>query len=406
MKVLVLNAGSSSMKYQLYDVEADNVAAKGTVGRIGEEGSYLDSWTPNSERRLVATVPNHARGLELIVDELLSSDSGVIATLDELSAVGHRVTHGGDVFSSSVLITGEVVAQLEEFVPLAPLHNPAQVAGIRGVIEVIPGVPQVAVFDTAFHATIPPKAYMYALPWELHEDLKVRRYGFHGTSYRYVSRRVESMLHRPMNELKVVIGHLGSGSSVVAIDHGKSVDSSMGLTPLEGLVMGTRTGDIDPAVAFYLHRHLGYSVERIDALFNKESGLLGISGVSNDVRDLVREANIGNERCQLALDMFAYRAKKYVGAYAAAMGGIDALVFTGGIGEYCDVLRQMICEEMSFIGIDVDDERNGTALGVECDISVPGSRVKVLVLPTDEERMIVADTLEVAGLRTSAENAA
>ena len=379
MKVLVLNCGSSSIKYQLHDSVAHVVLAKGLVSRIGED----------------PTIPDHGRALEMILESLVDPETGVVTDLSEVSAVGHRAVHGGSFFTAPVLITPEVIEKMEEHAPLAPLHNPPILLGIRESLRHLPGTPQVAVFDTAFHTTVPAKAHIYALPYRYYTDHGVRRYGFHGNSFQYVSRRVEALLDERARQSKVVIAHLGNGASIVAVDGGKSVDTSMGLTPLEGLVMGTRPGDVDPGVILYLMRQLGLSESDVDRVLNKESGLLGVSGVGNDMRDVLAGATAGNERCQLAIDLYVYRVKKYVGAYAAAMGGLDALVFTAGIGENSPEIRAAVCEGLGFLGIELDKAANSRARGVESDISAAGARVRVLVVPTEEERLIADETVAV-----------
>jgi acetate kinase len=398
MKIIVINCGSSSVKYHLHDVSPDEVLAKGIVARIGEEGSSLRHQAGDTVIEKNVAASSHGEAFEVIRRALLDRKGGVISGVSEISAVGHRVVHGGETFVDSVLITDDVVAKLEKCISLAPLHNPANLTGIREARRVFPDIPHVAVFDTAFHQTLPPKAYLYAVPYELYETHRVRRYGFHGMSYRYVSQRAAGLLGKPLNKVKMIICHLGNGVSMAALDGGKSIDTSMGLTPLEGLIMGTRSGDVDPGVIFFLHRELGLSVDRIEDLLNRESGLLGISGASNDMRDVIRKASEGNQRCRLALEAFAYRAKKFVGAYAAALGGLDALVFTAGIGENSPLIRQMICQNLECMGISLDETKNEEAIGVEKLISTPTSRASILVVPTDEERVIVMDTLAVAGL--------
>jgi len=398
MKILVINCGSSSVKYHLHDVSPDQVLAKGIVARIGEEGSSLRHQAGATVIEKNVAASSHGEAFEVIRGALLDPKGGVISGVSEISAVGHRVVHGGETFVDSVLITDDVVAKLEKCIPLAPLHNPANLIGIREATRILPDIPHVAVFDTAFHQTLPPKAYLYAVPYELYETHRVRRYGFHGMSYRYVSQRAAGLLGKPLNKVKMIICHLGNGVSMAAIDGGKSVDTSMGLTPLEGLIMGTRSGDVDPGVIFFLHRELGLSVDRIEDILNRESGLLGLSGASNDMRDVIRKAGEGNQRCRLALEAFAYRAKKFVGAYAAALGGLDALVFTAGIGENSPLIRQMICQNLECMGISLDETKNEEAIGVEKLISTPTSRASILVVRTDEERVIVMDTLAVAGL--------
>jgi acetate kinase len=398
MNVIVINCGSSSVKYHLHDVSRDQVLAKGVVARIGEEGSSLRHQAGGTVIEKNVAASSHGAAFEVVRRALLDRKGGVISGISEISAVGHRVVHGGETFVDSVLITDDVVAKLEKCISLAPLHNPANVTGIREARRIFPAIPHVAVFDTAFHQTLPPKAYLYALPYGLYETHKIRRYGFHGTSYRYVSHRAAGLLGKPLSKVKMIICHLGNGVSMAALDGGRSVDTSMGLTPLEGLIMGTRSGDVDPGVIFFLHRELGLSIDRIEDLLNRESGLLGISGASNDMRDVIRKAGEGNQRCRLALEAFAYRAKKYVGAYAAALGGLDALVFTAGIGENSPLVRQMICQNLECMGISLDEIKNEGAVGVEKVISTPTSRASILVVPTDEERVIVMDTLAVAGL--------
>lgn len=398
MDILVINCGSSSIKYQLFDTAADVVLAKGGVERIGAEGAFIAQRAGESEHRHAIPIPTHHEAFELIVEALVDPDHGAVGDLDSIGAVGHRIVHGGDTLQESCLVTPEVIAELETCVPLAPLHTPAHLIGIRESLAALPGVPNVLVFDTAFHTTMPEKAALYPIPHEYAEVHKVRKYGFHGSSYRYVSRRVAELLDRPLDELKMVVCHLGNGSSMAAIDGGRCVDTSMGLTPLEGLMMGTRSGDIDPAVVLFLERQLGFSPDRVDTLLNKESGLLGVSGYSQDLRDVVARAKEGDERCRLAVEMFAYRVKKYVGAYAAAMDGIDVLVFTAGIGENAPVTRDLVCKGLTFLGIELDAEAN-LAGPRERAISTSDSRVAVLVVPTDEERVIVEDTLRIASGR-------
>jgi len=377
VKVLVLNCGSSSIKYQLYDADDQVVLTDGLVSRIGEDPA----------------IPDHGRALELILEALVAPDTGVVKSLSEVSAVGHRTVHGGSYFTAPVLIDAEVIAKMEEHAPLAPLHNPPILLGIKESLRVLPGIPQVAVFDTAFHTTIPARAHLYALPYEFYTDHGVRRYGFHGNSFQYVSRRVDSLLGGLSPDSKVVIAHLGNGASIAAIKGGTSVDTSMGLTPLEGLVMGTRPGDVDPGVILYLMRELGLGDKDVDRILNKESGLLGVSGVGNDMRDVLAGAEAGDERCRLAIEVYAYRLKKYVGAYAAAMGGLDVLVFTAGIGENSPEIRAAACEGLGFLGIELDPEANSTTRGVEREIGSRNSRVRVMVVPTDESRLIAEETI-------------
>lgn len=396
MKVLVINCGSSSIKYQLYDADNERVLAKGTVSRIGEARSNIKHEARGNSIQNEIPVSSHRDGFELLIQYLLDKNHGVIKDLSEVSAVGHRTVHGGDTFIQSTVITGDVIQKMEACIPLAPLHNPANLVGIREAMRILPGVPHVAVFDTAFHQTMPPRAYLYALPYEYFETHKIRRYGFHGTSCRYVCQRTADYLKQPLEKLKMVICHLGNGVTVSAVSGGKSVDTSLGFTPIPGVMMGTRSGDIDPGLIFYLNRQLGFDLDRIDNMLNRESGLLGVSGVSNDMRLIIENAGRGNTRCSLAMEMFAYQVKKYIGAYAAAMEGIDALVFTAGIGENSPVTRTMICEGLAFLGIKLDEAVNTANIGTEQTLSKPGSRVNVLVIPTNEERMIALDTIAVA----------
>ncbi len=396
MKVLVINCGSSSIKYQLYDTDNERVLAKGIVARIGEEGSYLNHEAGDVKLKKETPVPNYRSGFELIVQSLLDKNHGVIKNLSEVSAVGHRAVHGGDTFFESTVITEDVIQKMEACVPLAPLHNPANLTGIKEAKRIFPDVPHVAVFDTAFHQTMPPKAYRYALPYEYYETHKMRRYGFHGTSCRYVGQRTAEVLQRPLQEVKMVICHLGNGVTIAAVNGGKSFDTSLGFTPIPGVMMGTRSGDIDPGLIFHMNRQLRLSLDRIDNILNRESGLLGVSGVTNDMRQIIENSKSGNKRCELALEMFAYQVKKYIGAYAAAMGGIDAVVFTAGIGENSPLIRAMVCEGLEFLGIRLDETNNNETIGKEQTISSPGSKVKVLVIPTNEERMIALDTIALA----------
>ena len=394
MKILVINAGSSSLKYQLISMEERQVLAKGLCEKIGLPDSRIKFKPFDGEQVITESpMPDHSAAIALVLAALTNEEYGVISSMSEISAVGHRVVHGGELFSGSVLITDEVKKALEQCTPLAPLHNPANLIGIAACEKTMPGVPQVAVFDTAFHQTMPKHAYMYALPYELYQKYKIRRYGFHGTSHRYVSEKAAEMLGKPAEELKIITCHLGNGSSVTAVDGGKSVDTSMGLTPLEGVVMGTRCGSLDPAILTFLMHQEGLDADGIDKLMNKESGLQGISGVSSDFRDLEDAIEKGNERAQLAVDMFYYSVKKYIGAYAAAMGGVDAVVFTAGIGENNAEGRLEIVKDLEFMGIRIDEEKNKVR-GEALDISAPGATVHTLVIPTDEEMMIALDTME------------
>lgn len=396
MKILVINAGSSSLKYQLIDMDTEAVLAKGLCERIGIEGSKLNH-TPEGGEKVVIESPmkDHSDAINMVLAALTDANHGVIASMEEISAVGHRVVHGGEVFNKSVVINDQVKAAVEECIPLAPLHNPANLIGIAACEKAMPGVPQVGVFDTAFHQTMPKAAYMYALPYNLYEKYKIRRYGFHGTSHKYVSQEAAKMLGKKPEDLKIITCHLGNGSSITAVDGGKSVDTSMGFTPLPGVCMGTRSGDIDPAIVKFVADQEGIDLEAVDKILNKESGVYGISGLSSDFRDLEAAAKDGCEKSQLALDMFAYSVKKYVGTYMAALGDVDAIVFTAGIGENTVMMRKAILDGMSAFGIEIDDSKNEKAIrGAQMDISVDGSKVRILVIPTNEELMIAKETLE------------
>lgn len=396
MKILVINAGSSSLKYQLIDMDTEAVLAKGLCERIGIEGSKLNH-TPEGGEKVVIESPmkDHSDAINMVLAALTDANHGVIASMEEISAVGHRVVHGGEVFNKSVVINDQVKAAVEECIPLAPLHNPANLIGIAACEKAMPGVPQVGVFDTAFHQTMPKAAYMYALPYNLYEKYKIRRYGFHGTSHKYVSQEAAKMLGKKPEDLKIITCHLGNGSSITAVDGGKSVDTSMGFTPLPGVCMGTRSGDIDPAIVKFIADQEGIDLEAVDKILNKESGVYGISGLSSDFRDLEAAAKDGCEKSQLALDMFAYSVKKYVGTYMAALGDVDAIVFTAGIGENTVMMRKAILDGMSAFGIEIDDSKNEKAIrGAQMDISVDGSKVRILVIPTNEELMIAKETLE------------
>jgi len=399
MKVLVLNSGSSSIKYQLFNMEDESVLARGIVERIGIADSFLEQENIEGEEILwQEDVPDHSRGISLVIDALQDEEKGVLKDMDEINALGHRVVHGGEKFADSVLITSEVVEKIEEVSDLAPLHNPPNLAGIKECQKLMPDKPQVGVFDTAFHQTMPEEAYIYALPYEYYQKYGIRRYGFHGTSHKFVSRRAAELMDKNLEELKIITCHLGNGASVAAVDRGRSVDTSMGLTPLEGLVMGTRCGDIDPAIVPFLQKKEGLEPEEVDSIMNKESGLLGISGISNDSRDVSEAAQQGNKRARLAEKVFNYRVKKYIGAYAAAMGGTDAIVFTAGIGENDGAIRAAILENLEFLGFKLDESKNN-ARGAEVEISTPGSRVKVFVIPTNEELVIARDTAKIVEAR-------
>ncbi len=392
MKVLVLNCGSSSLKYQLFSMTNEDVLAKGLVERIGIEGSRIKhSKTGMDAVTINATIPNHKVAIRMVLDALLDASHGVIASLDELKAVGHRVVHGGEKFAGSVLINHEVIAALQECVPLAPLHNPANLMGIEAMTDVLPNIPQVGVFDTAFHQTMPSHAYMYGVPYHYYEKYRVRRYGFHGTSHYYVSQRTAELLGKPVDHLKIVTCHLGNGSSVTAVKNGHSIDTSMGFSPLPGVIMGTRCGDVDPTLLFYLAEQEGLDSKALAHILNKESGIQGISGVSSDLRDVEEAAAAGNSRAKLAEEMLYYGIRKYIGAYAAAMGGIDALVFTAGIGENSIAAREKICAGLEFLGIRIDAEKNKVR-GKERIVSSDDASVFVLVVPTNEELVIARDT--------------
>ena len=395
MKILVLNAGSSSIKYQLYQMPEATVLARGVVERIGETPATLVHSNNGEKHTEDVQAADHEQGMELILQTLVSEDVGVIGSVDEIGAVGHRVVHGGEEFTGSVIVDDAVVASLERYADLAPLHNPPNLTGIRAARHNLPHAKQIACFDTAFHTTIPEVAYLYALPYDLYEKYRVRRYGFHGTSHRWVARRAAAMLGKDKYDVNVVTCHLGNGCSITAVKNGVSVDTSMGLTPLEGVVMGTRSGDFDPAILFYL-TDKGHTVDQLNAMCNKQSGLLGISGKSNDMRNLQELADAGDERAQLAIDIFCYRIKKYIGAYTAVLDTLDAVVFTGGIGENACGVREKICEGLTQIGIEMDAERNAAIHGTESEINSPASRVKVFVIPTNEEAAIANDTFELA----------
>lgn len=394
MKVLVLNCGSSSIKYQLFDMPARTLLAKGMVERIGDREAAMIHQEKGDRERQTIEAADHDQAMVAIMQRLMHGKRSRDAKDEPIAAVGHRVVHGGENFADSVLISADVLDSIETTAHLAPLHNPPNLAGIRAAMHALPGAPQVAVFDTAFHATIPQVAYMYALPYELYEKLGVRRYGFHGTSHRYVAGRAAAILVRDEREFNCITCHLGNGSSITAVRGGRSVDTSMGLTPLEGLIMGTRCGDIDPAILFYLAQN-GYDFEKLNDLCNKKSGVLGISGLSNDMRTLIDESTAGNERAALAIDMFCYRVKKYIGAYHAVLGRLDAIVFTGGIGENATVVREKICAGLEPLGIRFDRGRNELASNKERRINAEGG-VAVLVVPTDEEGVIAADTYQLA----------
>lgn len=392
MKVLVVNCGSSSLKYQLFDMSDESVLAKGLVERIGLEGSILTHQPSGMDKvKLEADIKNHSIAIKMVLDALTDAQHGVIKSMTEISAVGHRVVHAGERFADSVLITPAVMSALEECTELAPLHNPPNIMGINACTELMPGVPQVGVFDTAFHQTMPKHAFLYGLPYEAYEKYGVRRYGFHGTSHKFVSQQAADMMNEHMTNLRIITCHLGNGASIAAIKHGKSIDTSMGFTPLEGLVMGTRCGEIDPAIIPFLMKKEGMSPEQIDNYLNKKSGVLGLSGVSSDFRDIEDAAGEGNERAQLALDVFAYKVRKYIGGYVAAMGGVDAIVFTAGLGENSVSMRDHVCNGLEYLGTRIDPVKNNTR-GKAQEISVDGAKVKIYVIPTNEELVIARDT--------------
>ncbi len=392
MKILVLNCGSSSVKYQVLNMEKENVLAKGLAERIGFKGSRIVHQFNNNKKIIDIDLPNHKKAIEVILNLLVDKEDGVLKSLREIDSVGHRIVHGGEAFFESTLVNDDTYRKLKECENLAPLHNPYNIQGIDACLSFLPGTPQVMVFDTSFHQTMPKEAYLYALPYEWYEKFKIRRYGFHGTSHFYVSRRVAELIGRPVEDLKLIACHLGNGASITAIKEGKSIDTSMGYTPLEGLVMGTRCGDIDPAIPLIIMEKENISPEEMDNILNKKSGILGISGVSNDFRDVEESAEIGNPKAQLALRIFTYRVKKYIGAYYAILGGLDALVFTAGVGERSPIIRRMVCENMEHLGIKIDVEKNEFK-GEERKISTEDSRVQVWVIPTNEELMIARETI-------------
>ena len=396
MKILVLNCGSSSIKYQLIDMDesSHDVLAKGLLERIGlEMGEFTHKWNGQKhyEQR---PIPNHTEGIKIVLDALTNEEYGVIKSLDEINAVGHRVAHGGEKFPQSVRINDDVIENIKALCDLAPLHNPGSLQGIAAMQEVIPGIPMVAVFDTSFHSTMPPEAYLYALPYEYYEKYRVRRYGFHGTSHKFVAEKAAEYVGMDWKKCKIVTCHLGSGASIAAVENGKSVETSMGFTPVEGLIMGSRTGDLDLGAFIYIMDKTGYNTKEMNTLVNKKSGLIGITGNSQDMRDVYAGRNNGDERCTYAFNMFAHRVKKYIGAYAAIMNGMDLLVMTGGIGENAWFMREPILSDMEFLGIKIDKKVNEGIMGEAAVISTPDSKVKVVVFPTDEEYMIAKDTFD------------
>ena len=394
MKILVLNCGSSSIKYALYNMDDKSVMTSGGAERVGLDGAFVKVKLANGEKKKVMhDIPEHTEGVKFIFSLLTDPEIGVIKDLKEIDAVGHRMVHGGEKFNKSVVLTDEVLKVFEECSDLAPLHNPANLKGVQAVAELMPGLPQVGVFDTAFHQTMPEKAYLYAIPYELYKDYGVRRYGFHGTSHRYVSQRVCEYLGVNAADKKIITCHIGNGGSIAAVDGGKCVDTTMGLTPLEGLMMGTRSGDIDGGAITFIQKKLGLDADGMSNLLNKKSGVLGVTGISSDMREIEEAEQQGNALAKTALDMYFYRIKKYVGAYAAAMGGCDIIVFTAGVGENQAGMREAVCKDMEYMGISFDAEKNKTIRGEEAIISAPDSKVTVCVIPTDEELMIATDTM-------------
>ncbi len=394
MKILVLNCGSLSIKYALYNMDDNSVMASGGAERVGLDGAFVKVKLPNGEKRQVMhDIPEHTEGVKFIFSLLTDPEIGAIKDLKEIDAVGHRMVHGGEKFNKSVVLDDEVLRVFEECSDLAPLHNPANLKGVKAVSELMPGLPQVGVFDTAFHQTMPKHSYLYAIPYDLYKEYGVRRYGFHGTSHRYVSQRVCEFLGVNAADKKIITCHIGNGGSIAAVDGGKCVDTSMGLTPLEGLMMGTRSGDIDGGAITFLQKKLNLDADGMSNLLNKKSGVAGVSGVSSDMREVDAAAQEGNELAKTALDMYNYRIKKYVGAYTAAMGGCDIIVFTAGVGENQSSMREEVCENMEWMGIKLDKEKNSAVHGEEAVISTPDSKVTVVVIPTDEELMIATDTM-------------
>ncbi len=393
MKVLVLNCGSSSIKYQFIDTGDQKALAKGVVERIGMTGAVLTHKRHDGDEiKVVGEILDHTAAIEYVLGVLLSKNHGVIDDKSDIEAVGHRVVHGGESFSGSVLITDEVIQVLQDNIELAPLHNPPNLKGIQAVKRVLPDTPQCGVFDTSFHVQMPPKAYLYGIPYELYKKYKIRRYGFHGTSHRYVSKKAVKLLNKNLNELKIITAHLGNGCSMAAISGGKSIDTTMGFTPLEGLLMGTRSGDIDPSIILYIMGKEGLSLHEAATLLNKHSGLIGISGESSDMREIITSMKNDQKRSRYAFEIFCYRIKKYIGAYAAAMGGVDALVFTGGIGENSSEIREEVCTGLEFLGIELDQQRNKDKTEL---ISKDTSKVSVFRIPTNEELVIAMDTVEI-----------
>ncbi|GEQ19586.1 acetate kinase [Clostridium butyricum] len=394
MKILVINCGSSSLKYQLIDMSNNGVLAQGLVERIGIDG-ILTQKVDGREKYVVETdLKDHQIAIDLVLKTLIDEKQGVIKSMDEISAVGHRVVHGGEKYSESVLVTDEVLESLQELIKLAPLHNPANIIGIKACQALMPNTPMVAVFDTAFHQTMPQKAFMYPVPYEYYEEDHIRRYGFHGTSHKYVSGEVAKWMNKDISDLKIITCHLGNGVSVTAVNGGKSIDTTMGFTPLDGIIMGSRSGSIDPAIVTFLQKEKGYSADEVNDILNKKSGVLGVSGIGTDFRDIRAAAEKNNERALLTMDIYGYQIKKQIGAYAAAMGGLDAVVFTAGIGEHAPEVRIRALTNMEFLGINIDSAKNDNQnIGDGMEISTPDSKVKLYVIPTNEELMIAEETL-------------
>ena len=396
MKILVLNCGSSSIKYKLFDMTSGEVMAQGGIEKIGLPGAFLKLTDKDGKKVVIEReIPGHQEGIEFILSVLTDATYGCIKDYKEIDAVGHRVVHGGEEFASSVLINQDVINKVIECSDLAPLHNPANLKGVRAMEALIPGIPQVAVFDTAFHQTMPDYAYMYGLPYEMYKKYGVRRYGFHGTSHRYVSRRACEILGVPYEDQKIITAHVGNGGSITAIKNGKSVDTSMGLTPVEGLLMGTRCGDVDAGALSFIMDKEGMDGAGLSDLINKRSGVAGLSGISSDMREIEAAVAEGDKRAILALNIYNYRIKKYIGAYAAALGGVDIILFTGGVGENQMECRREVCKDMEFMGIELDNDVNAKVRGEEAVISTPASKVKVVVIPTDEELLIASDTMDI-----------
>ncbi len=397
MKILVVNSGSSSIKYRLFDMADESLLANGLVERIGIQGSLINHYPAGKDAFIKEIeIPDHRKGIELVIDALLDNKYGVIKSISEITAVGHRVVHGGEKYSGSVLLNDDVMDTLNEFIELAPLHNPPNILGIKVCQELLPGIPQVGVFDTAFHQSIPEQAFLYGLPYGFYEKYRIRRYGFHGTSHKYVAQKAAEILGKDLKELKVITCHLGNGSSITAVKEGKSVDTSLGFGTISGVIMGTRCGDIDPAIIPYLMEKEKLNFKEINDVLYKKSGFMGLSeGISSDMRDLEAQVSNGNKRAKRTLDVLYYGLKKYIGAYTAAMNGLDVLVFTAGIGENSPLLRKTVCEGLSFFGIEIDDKKNDGLKGKKAIISTENSKVKIFVIPTDEELMIAHDTAEI-----------